>query len=69
MTLFDLDHLIKQEMTYKEHLQQSLKTSLILISGGILGIIHAFIPFIFISAQTDTITYVGVMLKHSKFMK
>ena len=68
MTLFELDHLKKQDMTYVQHLQHSLKSSLLLISGGILGIIHAICPVIFITAQSDTITYVGTMLKHSKFM-
>lgn len=68
MTLFDLEHLKNQHMTYTEHLQHSLKSSLLLISGGILGIIHAICPVIFITAQSDTITYVGKMLKHSKFM-
>lgn len=67
MTLFDLDHLSEQNMTYCEHLQHSLTTSLLLISGGILGVIHAICPVIFITAQTDTITYVGTLIKHSKF--
>ena len=68
MTLFDLNHLSKQNMTYMEHLQHSLKSSMLLVSGGILGIIHAICPVIFINAQTDTITYVGTFIKHSKFM-
>ena len=68
MTLFDLEHLSEQNMTYCEHFQHSLKTSLLLISGGFLGIIHAICPVIFITAQSDTITYVGTILKHSKFM-
>ncbi len=68
MTLFDLNHLSKQNMTYMEHLQHSLKSSILLITGGILGIIHAICPVIFITAQTDTITYVGTFIKHSKFM-
>lgn len=68
MTLYDLDHLKNQNMTYTEHFQHSLKSSLLLISGGVLGIIHAICPVIFITVQSDTITYVGTMLKHSKFM-
>ena len=68
MTLFDLNHLSTQNMTYMEHLQHSLKSSLLLISGGILGIIHSICPVIFITAQSDTIIYVGTILKHSKFM-
>ena len=68
MTLFDLNHLSTQNMTYTEHLQHSLKTSLLLISGGILGLIHAICPVIFITAQSDTITYIATLLKHPKFM-
>ena len=68
MTLFDLNHLSTQNMTYTENFQHSLKSSLLLISGGLLGVIHAICPVIFITAQSDTITYVGTLLKHSKFM-
>ena len=69
MTLFDLNHLNIQNMTYIEHLQHSLKSSLLLISGGVLGIIHAICPVIFITAQSDTISYVGSILKHPKFIE
>tara|TARA_A100001015_G_scaffold115495_1_gene128231 strand:- start:3337 stop:3546 length:210 start_codon:yes stop_codon:yes gene_type:complete len=68
MTLFDLNHLNAQKMTYFQHFQHSLQSSLLLISGGILGIIHAICPIIFITAQSDTISYVGPIIKHSKFM-
>jgi uncharacterized membrane protein len=62
------DHLEEINMTYYEHLQFSLKNSLYLLCGAMLGVIHAFCPAVLVTIQSDTIAYVGKRLteKHAE---
>lgn len=55
--LYDFNHLDHANMSYKEHLFFALKTSFILISGGILGLVHAICPVILVTVHTDTVAY------------
>ena len=55
--LYDFNHLNHANMSYKEHLFFALKTSFILISGGILGVVHAICPVILVTVHTDTVAY------------
>ena len=68
MTLFNWDHLDAINMTYSEHLQFSLKNSLYLLCGSLLGVIHAFCPAVLVTVQSDTVEHVGKLLneKHAE---
>ena len=57
MIFVDFNHLQEKNLTYFEHMKGALYNSSILIAGGVVGIIHAFIPFIFVTVQTDTVKY------------
>lgn len=56
-------HPTKVCMTYKEHWWFSMRMSAVLFYGGFCAIVHAFIPDVFITSTTDTITYIFDQLK------
>ena len=45
---FDFKHLKKVNMNYFSHGIRVFKVSIILISLGIIGIIHGLLPFVFV---------------------
>ena len=50
-------------MTYTEHWRFSMHMSAVLFYGGFCAIVHAFIPDVFITSTTDTVTYIFSQLK------
>jgi len=65
MTLFDWEHLRSVKMSYSDHLMFSLKNSLYLFCGSVLGVVHAFCPMVLVTVHSDTILFVGTLLKDS----
>ena len=63
MTLFNWEHLDEINMSYSDHLVFSLKNSLYLFCGSLLGVIHAFCPVVLVTVQSDTLAYVDSLLK------
>ena len=64
--LFDLNHLQNVSMDYWEHLHFSLTQSFLLITGGVIGIIHAICPVVLVTIHTDTVTYCKKLLDDRK---
>ena len=50
-------------MTYTEHFIFSMRMAIVLFYGGFCAIVHAFIPDIFVTSTTDTVTYIFSQLK------
>ena len=63
MTLFNWNYLEEINMDYLDYLQFSLKNSLYLFCGSVLGVIHAFCPMILVTVQSDTVAHVDKLLK------
>lgn len=60
------NHLKEVNMTYKEHLIYSLYNSVYLIYSGILGVFHSFIPYIFVTNQSDCVNYLYIKMNNKK---
>ena len=69
MTLFDWDHLEEVHLSYTDHLMFSLKNSLYLFCGSVLGVVHAFCPMILVTVHSDTVLFVDKLLKESRVEK
>ncbi|MEK9650483.1 MAG: DUF6356 family protein [Gammaproteobacteria bacterium] len=53
--IVDFEHLQKINKSYLSHGIRALRVSLTMIAVGLLGIIHAFFPFIFLKTVSNTI--------------
>jgi hypothetical protein len=53
--LIDFKHLQKANKNYLSHGMRAIKVSLTMIAVGIIGIIHAVFPFIFLKTVSNTI--------------
>ncbi len=63
-------HLIEVNESYFTHFQHSFVLSCLMISGGIFGIIHSFIPCIFTeSCSNKIIKIIELYINRSSFSK
>lgn len=53
--LIDFKHLQKVNKNYFSHGCRAIRVSLTMILVGLIGIIHAFFPFIFLKTVSNTI--------------
>jgi len=53
--LIDFKHLQKVNMNYFSHGWRAIRVSLTMIVVGVIGIIHAVFPFIFLKTVSNTI--------------
>ncbi len=64
--ILNFNHLKEQNMTYKEHFQHAFYISLNMMAGGIVCMLHSFIPFLF---PTFASTRLKNIEKKIKFVK
>jgi hypothetical protein len=50
-------------MTYIQHLKFSLYISRIFLGSAFKAVVHAFIPFLFITSSSDTVYDIALTLK------
>jgi len=53
--LIDFKHLQKVNKNYFSHGMRAIRVSLTMIAVGVIGIIHAVFPFIFLKTVSNTI--------------
>ena len=61
----DIKHLKKNNFSYFCHLKRALDISMRLICGGLVNIIHAFLPFLFTDVASCAVR--STMKKHDNF--
>tara|TARA_A100001015_G_C14850020_1_gene656087 strand:+ start:101 stop:295 length:195 start_codon:yes stop_codon:yes gene_type:complete len=60
---FDIHHLKNSKISFLSHAIRVLRMSIILIVLGVVGIIHAFLPFIFIKTVSNGIKKLYAQVK------
>jgi len=53
--IIDFQHLKKVNKSYFSHGMRAIRVSLTMIAVGVIGIIHAVFPFIFLKTVSNTI--------------
>ena len=61
---FDFKHLKKVNINYFSHGIRVFKVSIILISLGIIGIIHGLLPFVFIETVSKGVKKIADEMSH-----
>jgi hypothetical protein len=61
---FDFKHLKKVNINYFSHGIRVFKVSIILISLGIIGIIHGLLPFIFVETVSKGVKKIADEMSH-----
>ncbi|MDB2411329.1 DUF6356 family protein [Gammaproteobacteria bacterium] len=62
--IFDFQHLKTANINYFSHGIRVIKVSLILISLGIIGIIHGLLPFVFVETVSNRIKKIADEMSH-----
>lgn len=52
--MFEFDHLRKNNFTYFQHLRRASSAGLLMITSGVMGVVHSALPFIFTDTMTNT---------------
>ena len=53
--MINFHHLQNNNMTYFQHFRRAVGISILMLIGGTLCLIHAFLPFLFVSSASDII--------------
>ena len=61
---FDFKHLKKVNINYFSHGIRVFKVSIILISLGIIGIIHGLLPFVFVETVSKGVKKIADEMSH-----
>ena len=61
---FDFKHLKKVNINYFSHGIRVFKVSIILISLGIIGIIHGLLPFVFVETVSKGVKKIADEISH-----
>ena len=61
---FDFKHLKKVNINYFSHSIRVFKVSIILISLGIIGIIHGLLPFVFVETVSKGVKKIADEMSH-----
>lgn len=61
---FDFKHLKKVNINYLSHGIRVFKVSIILISLGIVGIIHGLLPFVFVETVSKGVKKIADEMSH-----
>ena len=61
---FDFKHLKKVNINYFSHGIRVFKVSIILISLGIVGIIHGLLPFVFVETVSKGVKKIADEMSH-----
>ena len=62
--IFDFQHLKTANINYFSHGIRVIKVSLILISLGIIGIIHGMLPFVFVETVSNRVKKIADEMSH-----
>lgn len=62
--IFDFQHLKTANINYFSHGIRVIKVSLILISLGIIGIIHGLLPFVFVETVSNRVKKIADEMSH-----
>ena len=61
---FDFKHLKKVNINYFSHGIRVFKVSIILISLGIIGVIHGLLPFVFVETVSKGVKKIADEMSH-----